>query len=556
MGSSSRPPELTLRALAVGLALGAALAAANVYAGLVLGFVDAGTMPIILVAFAAFGTGRRRLTAGEVNVAQVAGSSAGAMAVTAGLIGPVPALAMTGHDVAPALVALWGCALAVLGTLIAIPFRDSLIAVKRLAFPTARAAGELIRGLFADGARSGVRLLVAAAVLAAAATVARDALHAVPGGWMLPVAIAGVPAARLSIGVAASPLLAGVSLLVGARVGLSMLLGTAIAWLVIAPALISRGLAAPSYPALVAWTLWPGAAVLVAGSLTQLGLDGRALVRALRTGPAAAGASSRRLRIAIAIAGLAVIAIGWRGFGIAAGLGALAVGLAAVFAVAAMHATGETDNTPAGPLGGLTQIAVGAIGPGGTAAPLTAGGTVNGVAVHASTMVNAWKTGDVIGGSPARLVAAQLAGIAGGAVAGAIAYWLIRDAYGLGSAALPAPGALSWKATAEAVAGGTATMPAGAPLAALAGALAGVALAVAGRTRVRRFVPSAIAIGVGFIVPASIGAALALGAIGFAAVARRAPAWHARSGPALASGLIVGEALAGVALAAIVVARG
>jgi uncharacterized oligopeptide transporter (OPT) family protein len=553
MGSSR---ELTPRAIAVGLALGALLAAANVYAGLVLGFVDAGTMPIIVVAFAAFGAGRRRFTSREVNVAQVAGSSAGAMAVTAGLIGPVPALAMTGHDVAPAIVALWGCALGVFGTLAAIPFRDSLIAVRRLAFPTARAAGELIRGLFSDGARPGVGLLAAAALFAATVTAARDGLHALPGSWLLPVAIAGIPAARLSIGVAASPLLAGVGLLVGARVGLSMLLGTAIAWLAIAPALVSRGLAAPSYPAVVAWTLWPGAALMVASSVTQLALDGRTMVRALRAGSAAAGASSRRQRIALAIAGVALIAIAWRGFGLAPGIGALAVGLAAVFAVAAMHATGETDNTPAGPLGGLAQIAVGAVGPGGTVAPLAAGGTVSGVAVHASTMLNAWKTGEAVGGSPARLVAAQLAGIAGGAVAGALAYWLVRAAYGLGSAALPAPGALSWKATAEAVAGGTAHMPAGAPLAALAGALAGIALAIAGRTRLGRFTPSAIAIGIGCIVPASSGAAVALGALGFAAIARRAPAWHARSGPALASGLIVGEALAGIAIAAIVVARG
>ncbi|TMQ06204.1 MAG: hypothetical protein E6J91_38485 [Deltaproteobacteria bacterium] len=261
------------------------------------------------------------------------------------------------------------------------------------------------------------------------------------------------------------------------------------------------------------------------------------------------------MRIAVAIAAAAVVAIAWRGLGIAPGYAALSVALAAVFAVAAMHATGETDNTPAGPLGGLAQIAVGAIGPGGTAAPLAAGGTVNGVAVHASAMLNAWKTGAMVGGSPARLVVAQLAGIAGGAVAGAIAYWLVREAHGLGSAALPAPGALSWKATAEAVAGGTAHMPAGAPLAALAGALAGIALAVAARTRARRFAPSPVALGVGFIVPASIGAALALGALGFAAVARCAPAWHARRGPALASGLIVGEALAGIALAAIIVAR-
>src|SRR5258706_15763118 len=125
MSDRAAPAELTLRATVFGLALGLALAAANVYAGLKLGFVDAGTTTIVLVAFAAFGTGRRRFTAQEVNVAQVAGSSAGAMAVTAGLIGPIPALAMTGHDVAPAVIVLWGAALAVFGTLAAIPFRDS-----------------------------------------------------------------------------------------------------------------------------------------------------------------------------------------------------------------------------------------------------------------------------------------------------------------------------------------------------------------------------------------------------------------------------------------------
>jgi uncharacterized oligopeptide transporter (OPT) family protein len=86
--------------------------------------------------------------------------------------------------------------------------------------------------------------------------------------------------------------------------------------------------------------------------------------------------------------------------------------------------------------------------------------------------------------------------------------------------------------------------------------LVGIALGLAERRpALRRRTPSPIALGIGFIVPASIGTALALGAVGFALIARRAPAWHARMGPALASGLIVGEALAGVAIAAVLVAR-
>jgi uncharacterized oligopeptide transporter (OPT) family protein len=555
---SEQRAELSLRALAFGVLLGALLAAANVYAGLKLGFVDAGTTTIILLSFAAFGAGRRRFTAHEANVAQVAGSSAGAMAVTAGLIGPIPALAMTGRDIALATILLWAIALAVFGTLAAIPFRDSLIAVKRLAFPSARAAGEVIRSLFVDGdrARGGIRLLAAAAIASASVTVARDALAIVPGGWMLPLAIAGVPATQLSIGVAASPLLAGVGLLVGARIALSMLLGTAMAWLGVAPALVNRGLATASYPSVVSWTLWPGASLMVAGSLTALVLGGRALLRAFGNDVGLGATAARRVKLAVALAAIALVVIAWRGFGISPAFAAIAVVLAAIFSVAAMHATGETDNTPAGPLGGLTQIVVGAIGPGGVATPLAAGGIVNGAAVHASTMLNAWKTGEVIGEtSPARLVIAQLAGVVGGAAAGVVAYWLVREAYGLGTVAMPAPGATSWKATAEAVAGQA--MPAGAPIAALLGAIVGAALTVADRhPRLRGKLPSAIALGVGFIVPASISAALTIGGIGCARVARRAPAWHARSGPALASGLIVGEAFAGVVIAAVVVLGG
>lgn len=553
--------ELTPRALGLGVAAGALLAAANVYAGLKLGVVDAGATAIALLAFAAFGARARRFTPQEASVAVAAGSSAAVMAVTAGLIGPIPALALTGHEIAPITMALWGAALAGFGTLVALPFRDGLVIGDRLAFPSARATGELIRGLFGAGRLAqpvrdpdSMRVLAIAAAGAAAITVARDALGAVPGGVMLPVVLAGFPAAQLSIGVAASPLLAGVGLFTGARVGISMLAGTVIAWLIAGPALVSRGIAAPRYGELIGWLMWPGAALMVAASLTSLAFGSRQLVRAAIARPARAPA--RRVQLAAVLAAVAVIAIAWRGFGISPGLAGFAVVLAAVFSVAAMHATGETDNTPAGPLGGLTQIAVGGLGPLSPAVPLTTGAAVNGAAVHAATMLNACKTGSLVGSRPARLVIAQLAGIAGGAVASVLAYLVVREAYGLGTPAMPAPGALSWQATARAVAGGTATMPAGAPLAALAGAAAGIALVCLERSaRLRRWVPSAIAIGVGFIVPASIGAGLAISALGFAVVRRRAPAWHARSGPALASGLIVGEALAGVAVAACTVVR-
>ena len=549
--------ELSARAVALGVLLGIPLAAGNVYAGLKLGLVDAGGSTIVLITFALFGAGRWRFSPGEVVVSQVSGSSAATMALTAGVVGPIPALAMSDQVVAPVAVVLWGCALAVFGSLLAIPFRRTFIEVKKLAFPSARASGEVILKLFAAGGSSGraaIWLLLGCAAASAAFTVCRDHLHLVPAAWFFPLAVGGVPAAALTLGFNYSPLVVGVGVLVGARVGLSILAGAVIAWVIVAPALVERGVAGASYPELVSWTLWPGAALMVAGSLTMLILDARQVIRAWRTAPAGSETGAAWVKPAVVASAVAVIAIGWLGFDVHPLHALLAIALAAAFSLAGMQATGETDNTPSGPLGGLTQVVVGGLPPGGVGAPLHAGGVVNGVVTHSSQMVAAWKTGEMVGSAPRRLLLAQLAGVAIGAVAAAIAFWLINRAYGIGTESMPSPAAMSWKATADAVAGGTDSMPAGAPLAALAGALAGVLLTVGERSRaLRRFVPSAVAIGMGFILPAMIATTLALSAVVFALVARRAPGWTRENAPPLAAGLIIGEAFAGVVIAAIAV---
>jgi uncharacterized oligopeptide transporter (OPT) family protein len=547
----TEPPadrELTVRAVAWGLVLGVLLAAVNVYAGLKIAYVDFGSSTLVLLTFAAFGVGARRFTAREANVAQVVGTSAGAMAITAGVTGSIPALAMSGRETSPLAIFVWGGALAVLGTFAAIPFRATMIEVKQLPFPSARAAGELIRSLFVEGrgSRRNVWVLAGAGLAAALVTTAREGLHLIGAGWMLPISIAGISAAHLSIGITASPLLVGVGLLAGARVGASMLLGAVIAWIAIAPRL---GVAEPDYTTLVGWTTWPGAALMIAGSLTGLALDARDLLRATQL---RSGAAGPWVWIAMLGAAAVVIAAGRYGFGVHPLLGALAVVLAVLFSVAAMQATGETDTTPAGSLGSVAQIAIGATGPGDISPPLFAGGVANGVAAQAATMMNGWKAGSLVGATPARLLGAQLAGIAAGTAASLGAFWLIRKAYVLGGEAMPVPGALSWRAMAEAVAKGTEHMPAGAPVAALVAGIAAIALTLLQRVkRVQRFLPSPIAMGLAFVMPFSLAATLALSAFGFGIAAARAPAWFERNGPSLGSGLVVGEAVPGLVIALI-----
>src|SRR5262249_25846009 len=119
---------------------------------------------------------------------------------------------------------------------------------------------------------------------------------------------------------------------------------------------------------------------------------------------------------------------------------------------------------------------------------------------------------------------------------------------------LPSPVAMSWKVTAEAVQGGIAGMPPGAPLAALVAAAVGVLLAAAERGTRANLVPSPVALGVGFIVPFATSAGIAVGALVYAVARRVSPAWSEEHGQPVAAGLITGESLAALVFAALLVA--
>ena len=69
------------------------------------------------------------------------------------------------------------------------------------------------------------------------------------------------------------------------RTGWSLLLGGLLTYGVLAPSLVANGLITTvSYKAIVGWTVWPGAAILVASGLTSFALDYKS-VGALVRGP-------------------------------------------------------------------------------------------------------------------------------------------------------------------------------------------------------------------------------------------------------------------------------
>jgi uncharacterized oligopeptide transporter (OPT) family protein len=133
------------------------------------------------------------------------------------------------------------------------------------------------------------------------------------------------------------------------------------------------------------------------------------------------------------------------------------------------------------------------------------------------------------------------------------AYALIVRAYGIATVALPAPAALSWRATAEAVQHGFGALPPHAPVAALVAFGIGLVVIVLSRTRAARYLPSPAAMGIAMLTPFSISMSAALGGL-LLIVARRL----SRSSDteaniaAVAAGGIGGESIMAVIVAGLI----
>jgi OPT family oligopeptide transporter len=261
------PAELTARAVVAGLAVGALLCIANLYTGLQTGLWDSGQITAAVVTFAVGSAlARGRLSRLETNTAQTIAAAAGAMPAAAGLMGAIPALSMLGRDVPAWGLVAWGLALGAIGVLFAVALRRRLIDEEQLPFPTGVATAEVIEALHGDArvARGRTRTLVVAALLAGAVAWFRQGKpNLIPSELVLPFAVLGIPAASLTLGASTSPLLAGIGIVAGLRVGLSMLFGSLVAWAAIAPVLVNGPLHLPArYAELSAWLTWPGASLL------------------------------------------------------------------------------------------------------------------------------------------------------------------------------------------------------------------------------------------------------------------------------------------------------
>jgi uncharacterized oligopeptide transporter (OPT) family protein len=225
----------------------------------------------------------------------------------------------------------------------------------------------------------------------------------------------------------------------------------------------------------------------------------------------------------------------------------VAVGLSLPLMLVGIRVVGETNWGPVSALSNMMQGIFGVLAPGHVMANMTASGVTGSVAVESEGLMQAYKTGDMIGATPRCVTYAQLLAIPVGALAVSYAYPLLRDSYGIGGEnGLQSPISQKWAGFAKLLSAGLSALPPGALEALVVGVVLGVLLTVLESSRHKQWTPSATGLGIGMLVPANAVITMFLGALAATAWGKLARKSAERYLVPVASGFIAGEALVAV----------
>jgi putative OPT family oligopeptide transporter len=586
MRSSDAPlPEFTLKAVLAGILLGIVFGAANAYLGLRVGLTVSASIPAAVMTVALFRLFRTRGTILEANLSQTIGSASTSLA--SGTIFTIPALFMW-NMVPPYLqVVVLSYLGAVLGLAAMIPLRRLLVVQshQELPYPEGTACAEVLRATVGGSAASawifkGMAVGAAIKIAISVAFLTPSSVH-----LLLPV----LPKAELALELA--PALLGVGFILGYRQSGVLVAGSLLSAIVLTPliALTGAALVAPLSPepaklvaAMTASEIWSryvryvGAGAVAAGGIITVlralpTMTGAflAVARGMRREGSPAGlhdrpATDRDLPgsfvlgaiVAVVIVAAVVPGVFAGNMGplpravCAAGVGvfgmlfvAVAARIVGIVGVSSQPTSGITLVT----LLGVASIfaAAGWTDDSARAAVLTVGTIVAVAASKAGDISQDLKTGYLVGATPARQQFGQLIGasFACWAVAGTVV--LLGSVYAFGSRDIPAPQATLMKTIIEGVLAGE--LPWGLVLSGAGLALTALLCSVS---------PLAFAIGV--YLPLATMAAIFVGGC-VRALCERTPPSNQRDdadpGILAASGLVAGEGLAGVVVAALVAAQ-
>ena len=606
--------QLTVRAAITGMTLGAILSASNLYIGLKIGWSFGMGITSAVLGFSIFAALRAvfpkmaPLSMLENNTSQTAASAAAYMS-SAGLVSSIPALTMLQHEgviTLPALTGVrlmvWLLGISLLGVVVAVPLKRSMINAEQLKFPNGVACAETIRSMHGEGEESlqKARSLLYAGLGAATLKFVFDCklgvLRKLPEVLALPGRLRGQPMSAWSIGANTSLLLYAAGAIIGLKVASSLAVSALVTYTMIGPWLVDHDVLRIATPAIAsdaqAWkafsaaaeavhaipvkspeavhamlrskfTVWPGTSLMVSASLVAFAFRFRTIGRAFSGISRAFGGGTRSIdplaHVEVPtrwfVVGLAACTVGcvwmqraWFDVGVVAGL--VSVAMAFVLSVVAARATGETGVTPIGAMGKITQLLFGVMVPGNAAANLMTATVTAGSTCHSADLLMEVKTGYLLGASPRKQFWAQFLGVLAGAVVCVPIYELIAKPEKLGNE-LAAPAAVAWASVAKLLKDGVQNLPRFALHAIVLAAVVGAVLSAIDELapkRFKAFVPSATGLGIAMVIDANDSLAMFLGAL-FAYLLSRARKDVAdRHLVSVASGAIADEGLMGIVL--------
>jgi uncharacterized oligopeptide transporter (OPT) family protein len=224
--------------------------------------------------------------------------------------------------------------------------------------------------------------------------------------------------------------------------------------------------------------------------------------------------------------------------------------------VVGARVTGETDITPVGPLSKITQLSFGAIAPGNVTTNLMTANISAGAVSHAGDLLTDLKSGYLLGANPRQQFFAQFFGVlAGGFVVVPVFFILVPDVSVLGGEQWPAPAALVWRGVAELLAKGVNALHPTARIGLLVGGLLGLVLPMLELAfpKAKKFIPSATGLGLAFTINGYNTISFFIGSLFVLWLSKSKPKIHEQYTVPVASGIIAGESLMGVAIAFLVI---
>ena len=361
------------------------------------------------------------------------------------------------------------------------------------------------------------------------------------------------------------PIFIAAGAITGMRVCISMLLGGTLCWAVFVPIMQHAGVITGSgFRDVVQWTLWGGASCMVASGIVGFFLQWRIALSAfsgfgklfsreakIPTEMEAIETPMSWFAAGQIISLIALALLAHASFGMPYWQSALAVVMSFALALVACRVTGETDTTPIGAMGKVTQLTFGALNPGNMNVNLMSANITAGAATSAADLLTDLKSGYLLGANPRKQFIAQFAGIFIGTVVSVFAFTIIvSSASVIGSDQFPAPAAQTWAAVAKALSKGLDALEPVKVWSIVIGGVVGILFSILPVIfpKQQKFLPSAAAFGLAWVFHWYYGVLFFIGAVLAHWFQKKSPVKAEEFTYPIASGIMAGGALMGVAL--------